>query len=101
LLTGTFVSSLTDSAPIYFLGMETHGVQYTTLMRAVTMMAMGLFLVLRWRSFTRDEEVEDIEQAEKVRKAMRASNQLKPRYVNPLPKLVTTLRELPRLLRRK
>ena len=101
LLTGTFVSSLTDSAPIYFLGMETYGVQYTTLMRAVTMMAMGLFLVLRWRSFTSDEEVEDIEQAEKVRKAMRASKQLKPRYVNPLPKLVAMSRKLPKLLRRK
>ena len=101
LLTGTFVSSLTDSAPIYFLGMETYGVQYTTLMRAVTMMAMGLFLVLRWRSFTSDEEVEDIEQAEKVCKAMRASKQFKPRYVNPLPKLVAATRELSKMLCRK
>lgn len=75
LLTGTYVSSLSDNGPIPFLGMQTYGVQYTTLMRGVTMCIMGIILITRWRSFTSDEEVADIEQAEQVRKAMRGRRQ--------------------------
>ncbi|MBR1989308.1 MAG: MFS transporter [Firmicutes bacterium] len=77
LMTGTFVSSLTDSGPILFLGMETYGVQYTTLMRAVTMLTMGLVLILRWRSFTGEEEIADIEQGAKVRKELRKNKMLR------------------------
>jgi len=75
LLTGTYVSSLSDNGPIPFLGMETYGVQYTTLMRAVTMLIMGLVLILRWRSFTGEEEIADIEQAAQVSKSMRGRKQ--------------------------
>ena len=48
--------------------MELYSVQFTTLMRAVTILAMGLILVLRWQSFTREDDIEDVLRNMKLRK---------------------------------
>ena len=61
LMSGTFVSSLTGDNTIPFLGMQVYSVQFTTLMRGVTILIMGFILFTRWRSFTRDADIEEIE----------------------------------------
>ena len=68
LVTGTWVSSLTGDNTVRMLGMELYSVQFTTLMRAVTILAMGLILVLRWQSFTREDDIEDVLRNMKLRK---------------------------------
>jgi len=71
LITGTFVSDITGDSTFMFLGMPTYSVQFTTLMRAVTMTAMGLVLFYYWRAFTRDDDIAEIEKDEEVRKSLR------------------------------
>lgn len=61
LVTGTYVSSITGDNTIPLLGMEVYSVQFTVLMRAVTMFALGMVLTLKWRSFTRDQDIEEVE----------------------------------------
>ena len=41
--------------------MNAYSVQFTTLARAVTMLAMGLVCTFKWRSFTRDQDIAEIE----------------------------------------
>lgn len=67
LITGTWVSSLTGDDTIYMLGMDVYSVQFTTVLRGIFMFAMGLFLVLKWKIFTRDIDIEEIEQMKFVR----------------------------------
>ena len=62
LLTGTAVSSITGDSTVRLLGMDVYAVQFTTLMRAVGILAMGAILFRRWRSFTRDEDIATVEQ---------------------------------------
>ena len=76
MITGTFVSSLTGDVPFMFLDLPTYAVQFTTLMRAAAMLIMGFILVKYWRSFTRDEDVSEIDEQEKVRKAMKIRMQI-------------------------
>ena len=71
LITGTWVSSITGDNTFYFLGMQTYSVQFTTLMRAVTMLALGIVLTMKWKSFTRDQDIEEIEHQTMVRKKIR------------------------------
>ena len=52
LFVGTQISSITGDNAIWFLNMEFYSVQFTTLARAITMFALGLLLVIKWRSFT-------------------------------------------------
>lgn len=61
LLAGTKISSITGDTPIHFLNMEFYSVQFTTLARAVTMLALGLFLVKKWRLFTPQKDIEEVE----------------------------------------
>lgn len=68
LLTGTYVSSLTGDATAPFMGMQVYSVQFTCLLRAVTLFALGIILVLRWRSFTPDADVAMIDEANAIRK---------------------------------
>ncbi len=72
LLTGTYVSSITGDTAVPLLGLEVYSVQYTTLLRAVTMFAMGALLVRRWRAFTPDRDVEMIDRMEAMRKKKRS-----------------------------
>ena len=61
LLTGTAVSSITGDVPVRMLGMEVYSVQFTTLMRALAQLTIGLVLTLRWRSFTNDRDIAEVE----------------------------------------
>ncbi|MBR3796874.1 MAG: MFS transporter [Clostridia bacterium] len=56
LLTGTLVSGVTGDVTAPFMGMEVYSVQFTCLLRGVTMLAMGAVLLWRWRAFEPGEE---------------------------------------------
>ncbi|MBE5800248.1 MAG: MFS transporter [Clostridiales bacterium] len=71
LLTGTYVSSITGDATASFMGMQVYSVQFTCLLRAATLFALGMILVLRWRSFTPDADVAALEEADAVRKRLK------------------------------
>lgn len=71
LMVGTWVSSLTGDSTVHMLGMDVYSVQFTTLLRAVTMLIMGIILVGRWRSFTSDADIQEIEEIEAMEKKYR------------------------------
>ena len=71
LLTGTYVSSITGDMAVHTMGMDVYSVQYTCLMRAVALFALGMILVLRWRALTPEEDVNRIDGAEAARKRMK------------------------------
>ena len=71
LISGTFVSSISGDHTIPFMGMDMYTVQLTTVMRGVTMLALGLVLYYGWRMFTSSDEIAELEQGEVVRRAMR------------------------------
>lgn len=58
MFTGTAISSITGDTTFMFLGLPTYSVQFTTLVRGVTLLVMGLILVIKWQSFTNDEDIE-------------------------------------------
>lgn len=61
LLTGTYVSSVTGDSTVPFLWLDVYSVQFTTLMRAATQLTLGIILVLKWRAFTPDSQIREIE----------------------------------------
>ena len=61
LFVGTQISSITGDNAIWFLYMEFYSVQFTTLARAITMFALGLLLTLKWRSFTPQKDIDEVE----------------------------------------
>ncbi|MBR6684204.1 MAG: MFS transporter [Firmicutes bacterium] len=61
LFVGTQISSITGDNAIWFLNMEFYSVQFTTLARAITMFALGLLLTLKWRSFTPQKDIDEVE----------------------------------------
>ena len=61
LFAGTQISSITGDNAIWFLNMEFYSVQFTTLARAITMFILGLLLTLKWRSFTPQKDIEEVE----------------------------------------
>ena len=71
LLTGTAVSSITGDVPIRFMGMDFYSVQFTTVMRGVIILAIGIVLFTCWRAFTRDEDIAAVEQMAAERKQMK------------------------------
>ena len=74
MMLGTYVASLTgDDTPIQFLGLPTYAVQFTTLMRAALMTVMGLIFISKWKSFTRDQDIEEIEEQDEIRRNFRKS----------------------------
>ena len=72
MMVGTYVASLTgDDTPIQFLGMPTYAVQFTTLMRALFMTIMGIIFIVKWRSFTRDQDIIEIEEQDAIRRNLK------------------------------
>ena len=61
MLTGTWISSLTADDTWTILGTEIYSVQFTTAARGVIMLILGYILVRRWRDFTRDEDIAEID----------------------------------------
>jgi len=88
MMVGTYVASLTgDDHPIMFLGNPTYAVQFTTLMRAFFMTIMGTIFIVKWRSFTRDQDIAEIEEQEAIRKNLKAQMKNMPkRYRLPWKK---------------
>ncbi|MBE5772281.1 MAG: MFS transporter [Clostridiales bacterium] len=70
LISGTFISSLTGDNTVYMLGMNLYSVQFTTVARGVLILAMGFILTTRWRSFTKDADVEEIDRSAQAHKNM-------------------------------
>lgn len=67
LLTSTWVSSVTGDLTMPLMGMEIYSVQFMCLMRAVTMLVMGAVLVSRWRVFTPQEDIDEVDSYRKAR----------------------------------
>lgn len=72
LMTSTWISSLTGDQTMTFMGMEIYSVQFMCLMRAVTMLAMGAILVCRWRVFTPQRDIDEIDGIRKARRTRTA-----------------------------
>ena len=68
LMTGTAISS--GDTPVPFMGMEVYPVQFTTLLRGVALLAIGVVLIKQWRAFTRDEDIAEMEQQEQIRRRL-------------------------------
>lgn len=71
LMTGTWISSLTGDNTISVLGMDVYSVQFTTIARAVTMFTMGIVCTFKWRSFTREQDIKEIEERAAIEKVHR------------------------------
>lgn len=76
LITGTCVSSITGDNTIYMLGMNVYSVQFTTLMRAVAQLGIGIVLVRKWRSFTSEQDIAEIESQAEVEQVYRRQRKL-------------------------
>jgi hypothetical protein len=82
LMTGTWVSSLTGDATMPFLGLQIYSVQFTTLMRGVALLTIGVVLIRYWRHFTREEDIVEVEQNAEARRMMaRMRPPINPAYV--------------------
>jgi len=85
LMTGTWISSITGDSTVPFMGMQAYSVQFTTLARAVTMLAMGLVCTLKWRSFTPERDIREIESRESVE---RVHMQQRRKMLHALPAVI-------------
>ena len=63
LLTGTYVSAITGDTAVATFGMQVYSVQYTTILRAATILVMGVVLMKHWRAFTPDEDIARLERS--------------------------------------
>lgn len=66
LLTGTWISSLSGDNTIPFLGMQVYSVQLIMLLRVALITTLGTVLFTKWRIFTKQEEIEEIESMPKL-----------------------------------
>ena len=72
LMAGTYVASITGDTPAHMWGMDLYSIQFTTLMRAVSQTTIGLILWFKWKSFTRDDDIEQLERDDRVRRELKA-----------------------------
>ena len=77
LLTGTYVSGITGDATIPFMGIQIYSVQFTTLMRGITIFLIGLFCTTKWRLLTRDQDIAEVEAMAAYRKRIKAAKSVK------------------------
>ena len=66
--TGTWISSWTGDETIYLFGMDMYSIQFTALLKGAMMTVMGAAALWRWRAFTSDKDIAEIEQKERMRK---------------------------------
>ena len=71
MIVGTYISSITNDDTICVFGMDVYSVQFTTICRAVIMFTMGIILILKWRSFTPDLDIAELEHMQRIRKKYR------------------------------
>lgn len=67
LMTGTLLCQLVGDRVWYLGAIPVTGVQYTTLLRAGTLLPLGLYLLRHWRKFSPDEEIRAVEMLMKKR----------------------------------
>ncbi len=72
MMTGTYISSMTGDNTISFLGLPMYSVQFTTLARFITLASLGIILIAKWRSFTPQKDIEEIEEFAAARKHVNA-----------------------------
>ncbi|MBQ3049699.1 MAG: MFS transporter [Oscillospiraceae bacterium] len=73
---GTWISSFTGDVPIPLWGMDFYSVQIIPIIRFAVFMVFSLWMIIRWRDFTSDELIEEIDElrdAEKYVRRMRRS----------------------------
>ena len=68
LMVGTWISSISGDTTIPFLGMDVYTVQFTTIARAVLITIMGIYLCRRWKDFTSDNLIAELEHLRNVTK---------------------------------
>lgn len=71
LLVGTWTAGLSGDTPFSLWGMQVYSVQFTTLMRAVTQLGIGLLLTMGWRIFTSEKDIAEIESRATVERVHR------------------------------
>lgn len=62
MITGTFISSITGDTTMNVFGLPMYSVQFTCLARMVLIITMGLILIKKWRAFTPQKDIDEIEQ---------------------------------------
>lgn len=78
MMMGTYVTGISGDTTMAFLGMQVYSVQFTTLIRAILITILGVILVTKWRAFTREQDIQEIEDQEAVRKKMKEQMKLHP-----------------------
>ena len=71
MILGTFISGLSGDNTFMFLGIPMYSVQFTTFLRFILLAASGLVMIRFWKYFTRDEDVEEIEEQNAIQKRLR------------------------------
>lgn len=71
LMVGTWISSITGDDTMRFLGMDVYAVQFTTIARAALITPMAIFLCLKWKIFTHDNLIAELEHLKNVTKKHR------------------------------
>lgn len=71
LFTGTQISAASGDNTFPFLGMQVYSVQFTTIARAVMILALGIVCVAWWRKFTPEKDIEEIEAYQRAEKKLR------------------------------
>ena len=61
MITGTWISSISGDSTISVFGMDIYSVQFTCLARGILMTILGVILVTKWKSFTRQEDIDEVE----------------------------------------
>ena len=71
LMCGTWISSWTGDSTMVFMGMDVYSVLFTCALRGVLLFIFGMVLIFKWKSFTKDSDIEEIEEYAKERKITR------------------------------
>lgn len=66
LLTGTAISAVTGDSSFVLFELELYSVQFTNLLIGVLFLIQSMIMILKWRSFTPDIEIVEIEHYQKV-----------------------------------
>lgn len=74
MISGTWVSGWSGDELMGFVGMEIWSVQLTTLMRAVLLSAIGILLLVFWKSMTPESEIEEVEKQKELANWHRQQN---------------------------
>ena len=68
MITGTWISSISGDSTISVFGMDIYSVQFTCLARGILMTILGVILVTKWKSFTRQEDIDEVESFKRKKK---------------------------------